>query len=94
MLLYHSIKPDLLHKWSLLQGSIPESFGKKRIKIDKVIQRLLRVTTPTKYKNVENFVNFEFIFMKLLGIDPCRKRNTILRLACLATFLWAVANLM
>ena len=74
MLLYHSHKPDLLHEWSLFQGSIPESFGKK---IDKVIQHLLKVTTPTNYKkymvltNVESFVNFEFIFMKLSGIDPC-----------------------
>ena len=31
------------------QGSIPESFVKK-IKTDKVIQRYLKVTTPTEYK--------------------------------------------
>ena len=33
-----------------LQGSIPESLVKKKIKIDKVIQLLLKVTTPKEYK--------------------------------------------
>jgi hypothetical protein len=32
------------------QGSIPESLVEKKIKIDKVIQPLLKVTTPKEYK--------------------------------------------
>ena len=54
-------------------GSIPESSVKK---IDKVIQRLLKVTTPTEYMvstKLNKFVNFEFPFMKLSEIDPCGK---------------------
>jgi hypothetical protein len=32
------------------QGSIPESLVNKKIIIDKVIQHLLKVATPTEYK--------------------------------------------
>ena len=65
------------------QVSIPESLVKKFI-TDKVIQHLLKVTTPTEYKkymvstNVEYFVNCESFFTKLSGIDPCEKRINIL----------------
>ena len=54
---------------------MPESLvDKKKIKIDKVIQHLLKVTTTKGYKKFNNFVNFDLFFTKLLGIDPNEKR--------------------
>ena len=40
----HACPPGILIRFS--QGSIPESLVDKKIKIDKVIQHLLKVTTP------------------------------------------------
>ena len=56
MPVYHCHKPALLGKWPsgilmrFSQGSIPESLVGKKIKIDKVIQHLLKVTPPKEYK--------------------------------------------
>jgi hypothetical protein len=41
------------------------------------------------FTRLNNFVNFDFFLMKLLGIDPCGKRiNICTRLACLATLFY------
>ena len=46
---HQACPPGILMHFS--QGSIPESLvNKKKIKIDKVIQHLLKVTTPKEYK--------------------------------------------
>ena len=47
-MLRQACPPSLLMHFS--QGSIPESFGEKQITTVKVIQRLLKVTTPIEYK--------------------------------------------
>ena len=39
------------------------------------------------------FVNFDFFFTKLLGIDPCEKRINSLWWACLTTFFMACSRL-
>ena len=50
-------------------------FGEKQFKIDKVIQRLLKPCTfYTLQQTLENFVNFDFYFTKLSGIDHYEKR--------------------
>ena len=60
------------------QESIIESFVKKKIKIDKVIKRLLKVTTPTvnkKYmvsRNIESLCHIYFFYEILRAvIDAC-----------------------
>ena len=42
---------------------------------------------------LNNFVNFDFFFTKLLGIDPCEKCITIPGGHAWRHFLWLVANL-
>ena len=60
----------------------PWKFGEKKFKIDKVIQRLLKVTTPTEYKKymvsfqqkLNYFVNFDF-FYETFRDWPLRKMH-------------------
>ena len=56
--------PNILIRFP--QGSIPESFVKKNITMDKVFQRLLKVTTPIEYKKYIG--NFDFFSPNFQGL--------------------------
>ena len=52
MLIYHAHKPALLHKFKKIN---PWKFCEIKFAIDKVIQRLLKVTTPIEYKKYMHY---------------------------------------
>ena len=68
-----------MHTWLVSVFFIrinPWKFGEKKIKIDKVIQLLLKATTPKEYKKYMVSTNIELVFAKLLWIDPYKKALT------------------
>ena len=69
MLIYHSHKPVLLHKccqacppsilYVFFTRINPWKLGETKFKIDKVIQRLLKLTNPIEYKKYMVSTNLE-----------------------------------